>query len=591
MARARRCRGRDRPAARGARRGHRGRPHAPGHAAGSRTSGTPACSSPSSAPSTTRTRRALSRMRHSAASAMAVALDVDRWARTRDARADGDQDGPGAAWLKAHGWKAATARPDVPVSTTWQELGVPPDAARAPGSRARSAGGCREQGPPRLAGHDLGSLLAALTTWIALWAWAGFVERPSGFLVPLFGVGCSWRRPGCCCARPASPACSPRWARRGWSRCGCTTAGRTDLALGGWIPTDESMARFGEVLRDSVTAAQSYAAPVPGLGPGDLPAAHRHGCGCVGAGRLPRLRAAPGPGRRAPAARGLHRPGRASSTAACPGGSSRRRDELPVPARRATRHDGWSHWGRQISRSATGVFDSPRDPRAAETVRPRPARSASPRPGWRCVVPIFIPTFSGSLFDRERPRRGRGRRRGDHRQPDGRPQARPGARTRRGPARRLHGHRRPDVPAGLGARLVRRRDLEALGPRDPRGAARRGPAPPAARPELGGDAAGGRPSRSGPATTFDSQWLPAPYPVSSIEARGDWRYDTDTFDFISAAEGQSTVGPGVRPLGAPGRAAPASTLATPAPRPRTSSRPTPTCRTTCPTGCRAWPAR
>ena len=82
---------------------------------------------------------ALSRMRHSAASAMAVALDVDRWARTRDARADDDQDGPGAAWLKAHGWKAATARPDVPVSTTWQELGV---AGRSKGARVpRSVGG------------------------------------------------------------------------------------------------------------------------------------------------------------------------------------------------------------------------------------------------------------------------------------------------------------------------------------------------------------------------------------------------------------------------------------------------------------------
>ena len=38
-------------------------------------------------------------------------------------------------------------------------------------------------------GSTSASLLAALTTWIALWAWAGFVERPSGFLVPLFGVG------------------------------------------------------------------------------------------------------------------------------------------------------------------------------------------------------------------------------------------------------------------------------------------------------------------------------------------------------------------------------------------------------------------
>jgi transglutaminase-like putative cysteine protease len=39
-------------------------------------------------------------------------------------------------------------------------------------------------------------------------------------------------------------------------------------------------------------------------------------------------------------------------------------------------------------------------------------------------------------------------------------------------------------------------------------------------------------------SSFDSRWLPTPYPVSLIEADGDWRYDTSTLDFISAADGQ-----------------------------------------------------
>ena len=41
---------------------------------------------------------------------------------------------------------------------------------------------------------------------------------------------------------------------------------------------------------------------------------------------------------------------------------------------------------------------------------------------------------------------------------------------------------------------------------------------------------------------FDSRWLPTPYPVFSINAPGDWRYDRRTLDFISAAEDQSTAG-------------------------------------------------
>ncbi len=74
---------------------------------------------------------AFSRMRHSAASTMAVALDVDGWARSAPtATAEG---GRGTTeWLKAHGWKAATAGPKDPISAVWQELGL---ASRAKGAR------------------------------------------------------------------------------------------------------------------------------------------------------------------------------------------------------------------------------------------------------------------------------------------------------------------------------------------------------------------------------------------------------------------------------------------------------------------------
>jgi uncharacterized protein (DUF58 family) len=62
---------------------------------------------------------ALSRMRHSAASAMAIALDVQAWSRAPV----GPQDASAAGWLNANGWKATSAGPRDPVPGLWEELG------------------------------------------------------------------------------------------------------------------------------------------------------------------------------------------------------------------------------------------------------------------------------------------------------------------------------------------------------------------------------------------------------------------------------------------------------------------------------------
>ena len=63
---------------------------------------------------------ALSRMRHSATTAMAVSLDVGH---------DADS---GAGWLKAHGWKAVSAGLHDPLPTVWETLGR---SARGTGRR------------------------------------------------------------------------------------------------------------------------------------------------------------------------------------------------------------------------------------------------------------------------------------------------------------------------------------------------------------------------------------------------------------------------------------------------------------------------
>jgi hypothetical protein len=49
-----------------------------------------------------------------------MALDVGSWARGPVA----ERDTRTAQWLKAHGWKAATAGPGEPIASVWQELGT-----------------------------------------------------------------------------------------------------------------------------------------------------------------------------------------------------------------------------------------------------------------------------------------------------------------------------------------------------------------------------------------------------------------------------------------------------------------------------------
>ena len=80
----------------------------------------------------------LSRMRHGASNALAVALDVDRWARDGSARSAGTAPAP-CALLTANGWVAVTAGPERHPA-----VGVgaarPDRRAGAPSRRRRGVG-------------------------------------------------------------------------------------------------------------------------------------------------------------------------------------------------------------------------------------------------------------------------------------------------------------------------------------------------------------------------------------------------------------------------------------------------------------------
>lgn len=63
-------------------------------------------------------RPTLTRMRHSAANTMAVALDVAAWNRGPAVRTEA------VSWLTGHGWRAVSAGPKDPIPSVWEELGL-----------------------------------------------------------------------------------------------------------------------------------------------------------------------------------------------------------------------------------------------------------------------------------------------------------------------------------------------------------------------------------------------------------------------------------------------------------------------------------
>jgi uncharacterized protein (DUF58 family) len=86
-----------------------------------------------------RDRSALTRIRHSAAGAMAFVLDVPQWTRGAAGSTSGTATTAATMpWLTANGWRAVPATPYDPLSALWQELAVP---RRAATSRPRVVGG------------------------------------------------------------------------------------------------------------------------------------------------------------------------------------------------------------------------------------------------------------------------------------------------------------------------------------------------------------------------------------------------------------------------------------------------------------------
>jgi hypothetical protein len=76
---------------------------------------------------------AFTRMRHTAATAMAISLDVEAWGGRLSAPG---REPVGVTRLRSHGWQTVAAGPGTPLSSAWQELGLSSAtvARRAPGT-------------------------------------------------------------------------------------------------------------------------------------------------------------------------------------------------------------------------------------------------------------------------------------------------------------------------------------------------------------------------------------------------------------------------------------------------------------------------
>lgn len=383
------------------------------------------------------------------------------------------------------------------------------------------------------------SVLAALTTWVTLLSWSAFHERPGSYLVPLLGMCLLVAAVGVALRALRLPALVVAAGQLVVSALLLHHWWAGDQALLGWLPTAESWQQVRATFAAAVDAAQGYMAPIGAEVTTFAPLMVASGTAvAIGVDLL-----AAGL-RRAPVA-GL--PLLAVYTAPVSildGGVSWPKFALAALSFLflvAAQEEGrLARWGHQV-RGGDQVYDS-QDPQVSHHAVWSAARKIGfTATGIAVVVPVVVPTLSLGFFGGAGPG-GAG---------DGDPVAvaNPLVDMRRdlsrGPDLDFVRIRTEDPdPSYLRLTVLDSFDGEAWRPsRREIPESQRADGPVSKPPGLDPDQ---------PTSTvrwdleildpFATTWLPAPYPVSRIDAPGDWRYDTDTLDFASATEGQDARG-------------------------------------------------
>ena len=384
------------------------------------------------------------------------------------------------------------------------------------------------------------SVLAGLTTWFALFSWAGFVQSPSGYLVPTLGavlliaaVGALMRaaRTPSLLVLAAQLVALALWMTHRWA---------PDAALGGWLPTGSSVRECLSVLGDGVAAAQSYAAPVSDSIPQIFPLLIVTGALiAVGVDFLAcGLRRVPVAGLPLLA---LYTAPVSILNGGVPWwvfalGAVGFLSLLVSEEGRRLRH-----WGRQVPHSG-GFLDSGDAAVGPASLHSSARKIGLTATGLAVVAPLVVPTLGGGGF---LPGNGTG---GDG-EGDSVTISNPLVNLRRDLVRGRDVDLLRITTANANPSYLRISVLDSFDGLTWKPSKR--DIPPEHR------AAGVLPRAPGLNVrvprrevdykiqvddAFDSTWLPTPYPVTTIDVPGDWRYDSDTLDFISAVDGEGTGG-------------------------------------------------
>lgn len=393
---------------------------------------------------------------------------------------------------------------------------------------------------PRLEwpGSVVPALLAALTTWLALWAWRGFVALPSGYLDPMFatvglialtGIALRALRARALVALVGQVVVVALWLTHLWAPA---------QALGGWIPTSASTAEVVTLLGRGVAAAQAYAAPVPEAAPEihvvlvaagtlvallvDLLAV---GLRRVPVAGLPLLAVYTAPLSILADGVGwwIFAAGAVGFLALIASDEARRIE----------------HWGRAVPRRGT-VKDTAGGLVASTSLRTSARRIGLTATTLAVVSPLVVPTVTGGFLPGSGPGGDGG-----------------GTVTITNPMVNL----RRDLVRGDDIELLRIRTGDGnpeylrIAVLDAFDGLSWKPTDREIPPEQQADGVLPRPPgldsdvarrqvryEVSVDDAFESVWLPAPYPVTSMEVPGDWRYDTATFDFVSGDKSQGIAG-------------------------------------------------
>ncbi len=394
----------------------------------------------------------------------------------------------------------------------------------------------RAQPTPALAAA---SVLAALTSFFTLLSWDGLADHASFFLVPLFWV----------CAGTAALGLGLRYVGiprllvpllqllalgvvllHMWA---------PDAPLGGWVPTPSAFASAGEVLRSALEQSSQYAAPVPERAT-DFPAL------LLGAGSLlvvaVDLLACT---LRRPPLAGLPLLVAFTVPVALLGGVSWLIFALAalgfVLLLTADHADRLSGWGTEGGEHPSRVDDNQPHEVHLSSLWPGATRVGLAGVGLAVLAPTLLP--AGQNFLQRSDGLGSGDGEG------GMGLTNPFVDMKRDLTRgddvdlvRV----RTEDPSPAYLRLVVLDQFDGTawrpGPRSiPPGNQARGRLPAAPGLSTGTPRTEQRTTVT-VAPTFETQWLPSPYPASELRVDGDWRFDRDTLDLLSADDDLTGAG-------------------------------------------------